>query len=199
MLDPQILLDIIHWLNTRSSKIDTIRIKNVVEGIALLDGTLHSRLFVDFMKNRSTETNVNPELIKLILYWLEKLSYSFVAVIPVPSRTWRARKQIAQFIAQQLGAHLFLDFLQWRKIPPARQGELLNNDQRKHNVEKCMQVAGKTSVPHGAILLLDDYTGSGATIKEAARTLRDEAGLQHEIVPFTIAAIKWRLGKRGMV
>jgi len=49
------------------------------------------------------------------------------------------------------------------------------------------------------VLLLDDYIGSGATIKEAARALRKEAGFKQKIVPFTIAAIKWRLGSTGMV
>ena len=47
-------------------------------------------------------------------------------------------------------------------------------------------------------LLLDDYIGSGNTIKEAARALRAMSAL-NEIVPFTIAAVKWRLGKQGFV
>ena len=80
-----------------------------------------------------------------------------------------------------------------------RQGELLNNDQRRYNVDNKMTVKLQQGMPGGAILLLDDYTGSGATIKEAARVLRKEANKRQEIVPFTIAAIKWRLGSRGMI
>ena len=57
----------------------------------------------------------------------------------------------------------------------------------------------KQSKPKGAILLLDDYIGSGATISEAARVLRKNANLEQEIIPFTIAAIKWKLGQSGMV
>jgi predicted amidophosphoribosyltransferase len=47
--------------------------------------------------------------------------------------------------------------------------------------------------------LLDDYVGSGATISEAARVLRKNANLTQEIIPFTIASIKWKLGQSGMV
>jgi ATP-dependent DNA helicase RecQ len=50
-----------------------------------------------------------------------------------------------------------------------------------------------------AILLLDDYIGSGATMKEAVRALRNEGGLQAVIVPITIARVRWRLGARGMI
>jgi hypothetical protein len=37
------------------------------------------------------------------------------------------------------------------------------------------------------------------SIKEAARVLRKKSKTTQEIVPFTLAAIKWRLGKRGMI
>lgn len=48
------------------------------------------------------------------------------------------------------------------------------------------------------MLLLDDYVGSAATLKETARTLI-AAGFKGEIVPFTIARIRWRLGAAGMI
>jgi len=119
-------------------------------------------------------------------------------VIPIPSRTWYMRDKVAQFIADQLKIPV-LDYLCWNEAPIARQGELLNNDQRRYNVSNKMTVKLRQNIPKGAILLLDDYIGSGATIKEAARVLRKKLKTTQEIVPFTLAAIKWRLGKRGMI
>ncbi|MBS0619890.1 MAG: hypothetical protein JSS61_00315 [Verrucomicrobia bacterium] len=52
-------------------------------------------------------------------------------------------------------------------------------------------------IPSGTLLLLDDYIGSGATMKEAARALRTQT--DQPLIPFTIAAIKWRLGSPGFV
>jgi hypothetical protein len=41
------------------------------------------------------------------------------------------------------------------------------------------------------------YLGSGNTLKEAARALRKEGGLRNDLLPFTIVALKWHLGKTG--
>ena len=43
-------------------------------------------------------------------------------------------------------------------------------------------------IPGNAILLLDDYTGSGATIKEAARVLRKEVKKKQEIERIALSA-----------
>jgi ATP-dependent DNA helicase RecQ len=51
----------------------------------------------------------------------------------------------------------------------------------------------------GDILLFDDYIGSGATMREAVRALRNDAKTKATIIPFTIASIRWRLGRRGMI
>lgn len=75
-------------------------------------------------------------------------------------------------------------------MPERRQGELLNNDQRRYNVMDNMQVAQQIRIPSGAILLLDDYTGSGAAIKEAAKTLIKQARIKQQIIPLTIASVK---------
>ena len=91
-----------------------------------------------------------------------------------------------------------MDFLFWQQLPPNRQGELLNNDQRRFNVDKKMSFDRSQQRPSGAILLLDDYIGSGATISEAARALRN-ANIKQEIAPFTIASVKWKFGQAGMV
>ena len=52
--------------------------------------------------------------------------------------------------------------------------------------------------PEGDMLLLDDYVGSGATLKEACRVLRKEARHRGAIVPLTVARVRFRLGARGM-
>jgi ATP-dependent DNA helicase RecQ len=60
-----------------------------------------------------------------------------------------------------------------------------------------MQAQLPTQVLSGALILFDDYIGSGATVKEAARCLRK--ALDHPLIPLTIAAVKWRLGKPGFI
>ena len=91
-----------------------------------------------------------------------------------------------------------LTSLDWSEEPEARQGQLLNNDQRRANVNGLM-TCNSPFFPETNILLLDDYTGSGSTLKEAVRTLRKTGGVQGKIVPLTIAKVRWRLGKAGMV
>jgi ATP-dependent DNA helicase RecQ len=71
----------------------------------------------------------------------------------------------------------------------------LNNDQRQFNVSGKMEA--KEAPPQGPLLLLDDYIGSGATMKEGARALRQWT--KSSLVPLTIAQVKWRLGKSGFV
>ena len=188
------------WLTTRVVSINAVHTNNLDDGIAVLDGKLRSPLFVRFMQKRTFNTNLNSDLLALIKQQLAFLAkqHDFGAVISIPSRTWKSREQIAEIIANELNVSVLLDFLIWLEIPNNRQGELLNNDQRRYNVENKM-AANNRAVPKGAILLLDDYIGSGATIKEAARVLRKESGLKQKIIPFTIAAVKWRLGNSGMV
>ena len=123
--------------------------------------------------------------------------YRLAAIVPIPFRTWIHSKHIAVMIAKELDVPVFLDALFWQKLPANRQGELLNNDQRRFNVDRKMDFT--QSLPNGAVLLLDDYTGSGATINEAARAIRKKVNLKQEIVPFAIASVKWRLGQPGIV
>lgn len=194
-----------NWLITRVVKIKATRINKISEGIAVLDGKLRSSLFVQFMRQRGINGEVNMGLTDELLMLLKtRLSfiakkYNFKGVVVLPSRTWGARNEVAKFIANHLGVPLFLDFLIWRELPVKRQGELLNNDQRRYNVSNRMSVNHNVIIPNDSILLLDDYIGSGATFKEAARVLRKEKGFDKEIVPFTIATVKWRLGKPGII
>ncbi len=190
-----------HWLNQRTCSINLGRTTNIHPGIALLDGRLRSPLFIEFMKARATNTLLSSELMELIQTQLHsiKQQHSLCAVICLPSRTWQARKEITTFIANTLNIPLYLDDLQWREEPAERQGNLLNNDQRHANVDNKMFLQQKMTIPNGTILLLDDYIGCGATMKEAARVLQKIAHLPNDILPFTIASVKWHLGQRGMV
>jgi len=173
------------------------------EGLSLLDGQHRSARFGDFMRRRADarHPDLPQDLLDLLARKVDGLPRRrFAAVVPLPSRTWAQRAATATFVAQAVGAEVRDDLLSWRETPRHRQGELLNNDQRRENVEGRM-TAGRTALPHGggAILLLDDYTGSGGTLKEAVRALRKDAGFAGEIVPVTIARVRWRLGSAGMV
>jgi len=72
-------------------------------------------------------------------------------------------------------------------------------DQRYYNVHGKM---GLGTLPgkqiKGAIVLFDDYIGTGSTVKEAARVLRKKFD-EPELIPLTIAHLKWRLGKPGFI
>lgn len=193
------------WLKDRTVTIEPAKTYNVSSGIALLDAKLRSPLFIQFMQQRSKSTpqqlGIHDELLTLMQQRLKALAKqtALSCIIALPSRTWGARDALVNLLGQQLNIPVFLDFLAWCNVPTARQGELLNNDQRRYNVDKRMGIKVEKNLPKGTVLLFDDYVGSGATLKEATRVLRKTAGVQNELVPFTIAAVKWRLGKPGMV
>lgn len=194
-----------HWLANKGSVIKSLPSLHVASGISILDGKLRTSDFLYFMKHRADNTShdlgLTVDLIKLLEMHLSNLitHQRFGSVIVIPSRTWQARDAIATRIAHQLNVPVFLNYLHWKTFPKTRQGELLNNDQRRENVTRLMQVESSIHLPTGAILLLDDYTGSGATLMETASALRKEAKIDNPIIPFTIAAVKWRLGARGIV
>jgi ATP-dependent DNA helicase RecQ len=176
-------------------------------GLAVLNGEMRTPLFIQFMRGRASQDTGQPnELFDQLEQAALKLRtrHQFGAVLAVPSQTWQQREETAAFLAGVLNIRAFPDLLAWRETPAARQGELLNNDQRRHNVQGKMHLTGPlirpgAPPPTRGILLLDDYTGSGATIKEAVRVLRQEGGFTADIVPLTIARIRWRLGARGMI
>ncbi|CAN5324776.1 hypothetical protein BH10PSE19_BH10PSE19_02060 [soil metagenome] len=201
-----LLITISSWLNRRSVSISlSKKTKNTAAGIAVLDGKLRADDFISFMHGRANTSvekfGISTNLKQLIEACLSDLNrhHKLSCVMALPSRTWLARDAVATMIAMHLRIPVILDMLVWQELPVARQGELLNNDQRQHNVTGRMQCLANKSLPPGAILLLDDYIGTGATFNEAGRALRENAKINTEIIPFTIAAVKWRLGKRGMI
>lgn len=206
MTDKQSLEATTLWLNKRVVPITLDqRIKNAVLGMSVLDGKLRSPAFVHFMRQRATsqqlEQSLNADLMQLIKDCLRDLQNKkrLSCIVPVPSNTWLARDTTTNWLAEYLQIPALPQLLSWQQPPLARQGELLNNDQRRSNVAKQMQTNKQIKIPAGTILLFDDYTGSGATLNEAARALSQHTGMKNEILPFTIAAVKWHLGKRGMV
>ncbi|MEZ4237107.1 MAG: hypothetical protein R3F59_13325 [Myxococcota bacterium] len=119
------------------------------------------------------------------------------SVVPLPSRSWAGRDAAAGALAGALGVPV-ADVLRWREPPEARQGELSNNDQRLANVEGRMTAQG--GPPAGPVLLLDDYTGSGATLREAARVRRKELGHEGAVEPLTVAgALAARAPRAGVI
>jgi ATP-dependent DNA helicase RecQ len=197
------------WLSSRDVPIAASRRPPISPGLAVLNGDQRGHLFVQFMRQRAAPPP-NNQLADELLERLEqtvlklKKQHQFGAVIAIPTQTWQQRETTAHYLAGLLGIKAFPDLLAWREVPPARQGELLNNDQRRHNVKEKMHLTGPlirpgAPPPKKGILLLDDYSGSGATIKEAVRVLRKEGGFTADIVPFTVARIRWRIGARGMI
>lgn len=195
-IDTSRLFQIDQWLEKRPATIYPSVKEKLSAGISLLDGKTCTSLFAHFMKTRTSRELLDEEIFEHLRPLLKRLhkEHRFVAVAPLPSRTWLARNHAAQAIAKELGISV-IDPLIWKE-PTKRQGELLNNNQRQENVHQKLVVNGQ--LPAGPLLLLDDYTGTGHTLKEAARALRSN-GFQHPLVPLTIAQVKWSLGKPGFV
>lgn len=193
------------WLAKRVVTISEVATYDISAGVALLDAKQRTPLVIEFFKHRAHSTpqnlGVSDELLRLLEEQAAKIASQgkVSAVVQIPSRTWGAREAIAKHLAAYLGVPVYTDLLRWKELPKNRQGELLNNDQRRYNVHSSMTADRRTPLPPGKILLFDDYIGSGATIKEAARALRKESGVSQPIVPFTIAQVKWKLGSPGMV
>jgi ATP-dependent DNA helicase RecQ len=183
------------WLADRVLPLPAKATHRVDPGVTLLASEDRSPLFLRFMRAREA-TELEPELAERLARAAAALPGPFSAVVPIPSRTWGGRGAAAAAAGAAVGAPV-LEALAWRRVPERRQGELLNNDQRKENVKGAL--TARRPPGDGAILLLDDYTGSGATLAEAARALRKEACVSGRIVPFTLARVKWRLGARGIV
>lgn len=195
-------VEIADWLKNRPFPISPIALYKVSAGLSVLDSKIRSPLFVRFMKERSSATSyqeMDEELIRLLLKHFSALSQEkkLGGIILIPSRTWKAQSSILDLLSHHCHIPVLQDLLKWKELPPQRQGELLNNDQRHHNVHQRMEANTSLSIPSGALILLDDYIGSGNTLKEAARALRSGKIIKNELVPFTVASVKWHLGKSG--
>jgi ATP-dependent DNA helicase RecQ len=190
------------WLKERSLPMPPIALYKVSEGISILDSKIRSPLFIRFMKERTTASSyqeMDENLIQLLLKHFGKVkdTSKIEGIIPIPSRTWKAQESILQLLSNHFNIPILQDLLYWKEMPTQRQGELLNNDQRHHNVHRKMEINSSVLIPAGPLLLFDDYTGSGNTLKEAARAIRNGKSINNKLIPFTIASLKWHLGKPG--
>ncbi len=190
------------WLKDRPLPIAPIALYKLSAGVSILDSKIRSPLFIRFMKERasvSTHQEMDGELLDLLHKHFKEatLGKTIGGIIPIPSTTWKARDSILQLLSSHFNIPILHELLRWKELPPKRQGELLNNDQRHHNVHQRMEANPSIPIPSGSLLLFDDYIGSGNTLKEAARALRSEKTIKNELIPFTIAAVKWHLGKPG--
>lgn len=185
------------WLKQRTLPIGEAKAHKISQGFSLFDGKLRSPEFIRFMRERGTRADGDEEILNLMAKKIKNMAQPVSSLILIPSRTWKARIAFAKALAEKLQIPLIEEVLLFDSLPEKRQGDLLNNDQRASNVHEKMRAHNSELVPQGAILLLDDYVGSGSTIKEAARALRKT--LKNPIIPVTVAAVKWRLGQTGFI
>lgn len=187
------------WLTRRPLPIAPIHATKTLQGMSVLDGKLRSPLFIKLMQERTEAPEIDETLLTIVKMHLKGISekQKIASIVCIPSRTWKARVHVAAILGEFLNVPVYTELLVWDKTPEQRQGELLNNDQRHYNVhQKMITTDAARNVPGGLILVLDDYIGSGNTFKEAARALR-AGGFKNEILPFTLAVLKWHLGKPG--
>jgi ATP-dependent DNA helicase RecQ len=163
------------------------------EGRALFDSSRRSEEFVSFMRGRTQGPLSTDATARLCALARELGDVS--AVVSLPSTSWAGRGAAATALAAALQVPL-CEALCWSEAPDARQGTLSNNDQRRENVRNRMAATGP--LPGGRVLLLDDYTGSVSTFKEACRALR-AIGHEGSFVPLAVARVRWRLGRPGIV
>ncbi len=193
------------WMADRVHSIAEMKSAKISAGVALLDASFRVPLVVDFLRGRGSSSaeawGIAPKLLEMVLREIRKLDGPISAIVSIPSRTWGARESFVSWLGEQCRVPVYSHLLQWKSFPQDRQGELTNNDQRRYNVDKLMTHAERPFFSQGTVILLDDYIGSGATIREAARVLRKEIEVpeRQPIVPFTLAKVKWKLGASGMV
>ncbi len=196
------------FLQGRSVVLRAARVPRMSAGIAVLDGELRTPAHVAFLRHRADPDRVDlpDELMALVVERVRRLGaeHRFGGVVAAPSRDWAQRASIVRILARELQCLPYADALQFSPEPLQRQGELMNNDQRRENVRDCVRVLGEigsavTGRARRPVLLVDDFTGSGATLKECARALRKQARVGGDIVPLTITKVRWRLGATGMI
>ncbi len=165
------------------------------EGRALFDSNRRSAAFRAFMSQRTTDAALPADIVLRLVEVAQSLG-PVGSVVPLPSTTWAQRSSTSHAVADALQVPV-CDVLGWSNSREVRQGQLTNNDQRRANVQGKLQVLGE--LPPGRVLLVDDYTGSGSTLNEAVRAIRKGGGHPAHCVSLTLARVRWRLGRAGIV
>jgi ATP-dependent DNA helicase RecQ len=176
------------WLASRSTPIaGAVRIK-LSEGLSLFDQDTAPALIETLLASRDIGhiAGLEQKLTQALRPFMP-----LSAIVAIPSVRWRGRDAFANLLARILGVPAPLAALTFTTPPVAAQSALSNNDQRRDNVRGSM--TADVQKLGDKIGLVDDLIGSGATLHEAARTLR-QAGFKGEIVPITIARVQWQMG-----
>ncbi len=106
---------------------------------------------------------------------LEGLSVDWVMAIPLHPRRLRSREfnqslLLAKVLAQRLRLPLGIDLIRRIRETPPQVG--LSKKERKKNMHRAFSVVAPDTIAGRRILLIDDVFTTGATLREAAKTLK---------------------------
>lgn len=120
-----------------------------------------------------------------------RLCASDFSVVPIPLSNKRMQKRgfnqsllIAQVFAEKQSLEIISDAL-FRAKDTLPQSELSDYQERQQNVKDCFVVKNIDKLKGKNIILIDDVTTSGATLKEAASVLK-KVGVR-KIIALTVA------------
>lgn len=126
-------------------------------------------------------------LSKLLIKSLESnstISTNSTILIPVPlygsrmrSRGFNQAELLAQKIAEHFNLPLEIDILK-RTIPTSPQVNIKNNEKRKENIKNAFKINDSEKIKDKTIILIDDVATTGATLIEAAKTLKQNGAKQ---------------------
>jgi ComF family protein len=117
---------------------------------------------------------------------------AFDAIIPVPlhrKRLMQREFNQAAVFARGLARHLDVPVLERRlvRVRWTRPQVELSGDERRRNVKDAFTVTDATSIAGQSVLLIDDVFTTGATLGEAARTLKAAGATQVDV--FALARV----------
>lgn len=119
-------------------------------------------------------------LAKLLLRYLEtcNLKLETFSIVPVPLSKTRLRKRgynqsllLAKILSENLKLPVVENALIRAKDTPP-QAEVKDWEARKTNIQNCFGIADSELIKNKNIILVDDVFTSGATLNEAAKTLK---------------------------
>lgn len=126
--------------------------------------------------------------------WLEKPNLTNFIIIPIPLHKTRKQERgfnqaelLGEIIAEKLQLPLKINVLIKTKETKS-QAELKDWEKRKENLRESFMVQQPEQIKDKNIILIDDVYTSGATINEAAKTLRDSGA--RKILALVIAKTK---------
>lgn len=150
------------------------------------------RSLIHALKFRFVESAAEPLASLLSAYAaLLPVRLSEYVVLPVPLGRKRLRERgfnqaelIAKFFASDLGLLVDSGTL-FRLRDTAPQSEQSDAEERRRNVAGCFSIRPGAAVDGKKFILIDDVATTGATLSEAARTLK--AGGARSVLAFAVA------------